>query len=306
MAYRFQPESTLEANVRRILGEQLDKARYQLTENFDYHPAEAIHDTRKRLKKSRSVLRLVRKALPKEDYHQEKNTLRDMGRLLGPARDGEAHRETLNHLKDYYTAILDEEAFSTLQDGLLTLHQAQLQQIIDHPEPLITVINTLKESHLRLKRLSLTKTGWQAVGKNLKRLYRQGQERLHNAYDQGNDACFHEWRKRVKDLMYDLRLLNGLWPLVMQGMETETHQLAKYLGDDHDIAELRQFLLSHQQDEPLRKSQLKLLLPLMQHRQGQLRQQARGLGNRLYAETPDAFIDRLKGYWQIWFQGGET
>jgi hypothetical protein len=62
-------------------------------------------------------------------------------------------------------------------------------------------------------------------------------------------------------------------------------------------------LLKYQEDERLQDSHLKLLLPLMKHRQGQLRQQAQDLGNRLFAEDPDAFSERMGTYWQIWFEG---
>ncbi len=306
MAYRLQPQSAVEANVRRILGEQLDKAHYQLTENFSYEPADAIHDARKRLKKARSVLRLVRKALDKETYKTEKNALRDIGHLLAPARDGEAYRETLEDLTEHYASVLEEDAFAQLQEALLDLHLGRLRQLIDPDEPMATVINTLKESQLRLKRLELDQEGWDALQKGLKKIYRQGRDRMTTAYEEASDTSFHEWRKRVKDLWYDIRMLKSIWSPVMKVWESEAHQLSKHLGDDHDIAELHDFLVNHQHDEALHDSHLKLLLPLMQHRQGQLRKQARTLGQRLYAEPPAAFTERIAAYWQIWYSNGKT
>ena len=77
------------------------------------------------------------------------------------------------------------------------------------------------------------------------------------------------------------------------------------MGDDHDIAELRQFLLKHQNDNSLQDSHLQLLLPIMKHRQGQLRDKAKDLGQRLYAETADSFAERMGTYWQVWFAGKE-
>jgi hypothetical protein len=305
MAYRFQPESTVEANVRRILGEQLDKARYQLTENFSYEPADAVHDARKRLKKARSVLRLVRKGMGKDTYKREKNALRDIGRLLAPARDGEAYRETLADLTEHYASVLEDDAFAVLEAALVDHHLTRLRQLIDNEEPMATVLGTLKDSRLRLKQLQLDKSEWDALHKGLKKIYRQGCDRMATAYEEVSDKGFHEWRKRVKDLWYDTRLLKNTWPAVMKAWESEAHQLSKYLGDDHDIAELREFLLGHQNDEPLQDSHLKLLLPIMKHRQGQLRNKAKILGRRLYAETPESFTDRMETYWQIWFRGSE-
>jgi hypothetical protein len=305
MAYRFQPRSTVEANVRRILGEQLDKAQYQLTENFSYEPAAAIHDARKRLKKARSVLRLVRKAMDKDTYKYEKNTLRDTGRLLAPARDGEAYRETLADLTEHYASVLEDDAFAVLEEALMDHHLTLLRRLIDSDETMASVLNNLKDSRLRLKYLQLDKTRWDALHKGLRKIYRQGHERMQTAYEEVSDSAFHEWRKRVKDLWYDTRLLKSTWPPIMKAWETEAHQLSKYLGDDHDIAELRQFLLKHQNDNSLQDSHLKLLLPIMKHRQGQLRDKAKDLGQRLYAETADSFAERMATYWQVWFEGKE-
>jgi hypothetical protein len=305
MAYRFQNQGSVETNVRRILGEQLDKARYQLTEHFSDYPADAIHDARKRLKKARSVLRLMRKALDKDVYKHEKNTLRDAGRLLAPARDGEAYRGTLNNLIDYYSSVLEEDAFDTLREWLLELNHRRLRQLIDHDEPMNEVITTLKDSQQRLKQLSLDKSDWDALGKGLKKIYRQGRDRMETAYEEMSDAAFHQWRKRVKDLWYDSRLLKPIWPGMMNSMKSEAHLLSKYLGDDHDIAELRSFLLDQEEQGALQDAHLDLLLPLMKHRQGRLRQKARSLGQLLYAETPESFTERIETYWHIWCNDSE-
>lgn len=299
MAYRFNLTTSVETNVHHILDEQLDKALQQLTEDFKQKPADAIHDARKRFKKGRSLLRLVRKSMDKETYQQEKNCLRDIGRLLAPARDGEAYRETLDSLLENYASTLDLKAFSDLKEGLFDLQRIRLRQLIDRDEPMTSVISDLKDSRIRLQKLELTKTGWDAIRKNLKRIYRQGQERFETAYDEESDRAFHEWRKRVKDLWYDTRLLQSLWPSVMDAFESEAHQLSKYLGDDHDIAELRQQLLNSQNNlAVVHEKSIKVLLPLMAHRQSVLRQHARDLGLRLYSETPDAFIERLTSYWR--------
>lgn len=310
-SYRFKLESTVGENVRQILSEQLEKARIQLDETFIQQPAEAIHDARKRLKKSRSLLRLVRKSLGKGTYKQEKNCLRDIGRELAIARSGEAYQETLEQLLNQYDHMLDATAFADLQASLVAFHNRQLRAFIDEAEPLVSVVFALKDSRTRLQDLQLAETGWEALRKNLKRNYRQGRERFAGAYEAGSDRAFHEWRKRVKDLWYDLRLLKVIWPEVMTAFEAEVHQLSKYLGDDHDIAELRQFLQgadaqgkvssARESQEAavitVKDSQISMLLPLMAERQHALRQQAKVLGDRLYAEPPDAFIKRIEHYW---------
>jgi hypothetical protein len=71
------------------------------------------------------------------------------------------------------------------------------------------------------------------------------------------------------------------------------------LGDDHDLAILYETLV---EDPPENVSSrtLEALTGLIGHRQEQLRWQARGVGERLYAEKPKRFAQRMTSYWQTW------
>lgn len=306
MAYRFGANSTVEDNVHRVMNEQLDKAIHQLEDNFDQDPAEAIHDVRKRLKKSRSLLRLVRKSMPKEIYKREKNALRALGRSLSAVRDGEVYQETLNDLLDSYERTLDIEAFVDLRKRLAQLQSVRLQKLRDCDHLLASYLDDLRASKQRLNQLALERSGWDAIAQNLHRIYRQGQERFATAYAEGSDWAFHEWRKRVKDLWYSTRLLQALWPPVMDAFEAETHHLSTLLGNEHDIAELRSLLQDNTEDITVSEVIVKVLLPLMGHRQYKLRQEAKDLGHKLYSEDPDSFMQRLGSYWETWFTSTAT
>ena len=85
---------------------------------------------------------------------------------------------------------------------------------------------------------------------------------------------FHEWRKRVKYHWYHLRLLRELWPAPMKALAAEAKQLADLLGDDHDLAVLRETLV-HERDDLGDQEEIDALLALAQRRQDQLRAQAR-------------------------------
>ena len=163
------------------------------------------------------------------------------GDRFPPARDGAVYQKTLDNLLEAYEMTLEADAFSDLQTSLSNLYSVRLGKLIEHEEILHNLVNELKKSHTRLQQLALQETGWSAIAPNLHRIYRQGRERFYTAYDEGSDTAFHEWRKRVKDLWYDTRLLKRLWPPVMDAFEDEAHRLSSLLGDSHDIAELRHF-----------------------------------------------------------------
>ncbi|PSR16344.1 hypothetical protein C8255_18350 [filamentous cyanobacterium CCP3] len=301
MAYKFLADSTVEANIRRILGEQLDKAVQQLSEEFQQNPGEAVHNARRHLKKARTVLRLVHKSIDKDTYRREKDLLRDLGRSLSLARDSEVYQQTLTDLLDTYGLDLDTKALFKLQESLGNLHQLRLKALTESETSIAAIISDLKDSRTRLSQLTLKKTGWKAVSTNLTQLYGQGQARYHAAYDDGSDDAFHDWRKRVKDLSHTTCLLKPLWPTIMDAFESELHQLAQILGDGHDIAALRAFLLDPPAEVAIEDVHKQVLLPLMQHRQHRLHRQAKDLGQRLYCEDPAAFTHRIASYWQLWF-----
>jgi CHAD domain-containing protein len=301
MAYQFLADDTVEANIHRILSEQLGKAIEQLSDNFSESPEKAIHKARKHLKKGRSVLRLVRKSLDKKTYNRENACLRDVGRSLAPLRDGAVYPDTLKSLLETYGLAIESHGFADLQASLVDLYQRQLAELCDRNQLVTPVIGDLKDSKERLSQIALKQSGWKALSKGLKQIYRQGQERFKLAYAEGNDEAFHEWRKRVKDLWYDTCLLESLWPPVMDAFESEAHHLSELLGDDHDIAALRHFLLNPPAEVAVSSVHMQVLLPLMKHRQDKLQLQARGLGHKLYGEKPKAFIRRLAHYWQASF-----
>ena len=108
---------------------------------------------------------------------------------------------------------------------------------------------------------------------------------------------FHEWRKRVKDLGYQMRLLKPIWPKMQKDLADELERLADYLSDDHDLAILRQTVV---QRPPEDCTQLEDLVALIDQRRGELEVKAGRLGKRMYVDKPNAFVRRLEVYWRAW------
>jgi CHAD domain-containing protein len=119
------------------------------------------------------------------------------------------------------------------------------------------------------------------------------------AQETGKAEDFHEWRKRAKDLYYQVRMLCRIWPEQMDAIESELEQLGDFLGDAHDLV-----LLAGPEGakelpkEP--KEDAEALIALAQKRQKELQMQALALGAKLYAEKPGSFCKRLKTYWKRW------
>ena len=110
MAYRLDLDDSLPASLRRVAAEQLGAAADALVDPED--PVEAVHDVRKRLKKTRSLVRVARPIMRSGDFRRLNRALRDRGRALAGTRDADVMVETIDALRERFaghepTALFD-------------------------------------------------------------------------------------------------------------------------------------------------------------------------------------------------------
>jgi CHAD domain-containing protein len=106
----------------------------------------------------------------------------------------------------------------------------------------------------------------------------------------------HDWRKRVKDLWYELRILKPIEPKEMGRLADDTKRLAHLLGDDHDLAVLEEAAKSARLDS----KELKQLSKQIHIRRAGLQRESFQLGHRLYQESPSAFVRRIQDFGKAW------
>ncbi|MEQ8755713.1 MAG: CHAD domain-containing protein [Coleofasciculus sp. G1-WW12-02] len=299
MAYRLKAHESISQGVQRIAYEQIDKALAQLLGQTDDSQEEAVHDARKRLKQLRALVRLVRDEIGSQTYHQENNCFRDAGRLLSDVRDAQVAIETLDDLTEHFAKIISANGFKEVRQALEARSQSISERVLAEKNAQDDAIRMIKEARKRVKHWSIKSNDWSTIESSLQRVYKRGDKGLNCAVKQPSVETFHDWRKRVKYLWYHLRILKLVWPDFMDQMASETKELADYLGDDHDLAMLRQ-LLKHEPKLARDRTQLDALLGLIDRRRLQLQQSAQFLGRRIYAEKPGVFVERIGVYWQVW------
>jgi CHAD domain-containing protein len=139
----------------------------------------------------------------------------------------------------------------------------------------------------------------QALAIGLRRVFKKGRTTFAETCKQPSVETFHEWRKEVKHLLYQTRLLKPLWPMAMKGLADELKTLSQYLSEDHDLAILRA-KVTEQLEKSKVRTQIEALAALVDQRRNELQLCAKVLGARVYAEKPRAFVGRLETYWQAW------
>ena len=234
--------------IRRIARGQLDQAHDGLTGGPKRRLAASVHDTRKRFKRLRATVRLARGALGDEAYRRENVAFRDAGRRLAGVRDASVLIETLDALEEASGDGRPGEATTKLRAQLKDERKQALESLkADGALILGRRVNEIDSARTRTAAWTFDVDGFEAVKPGLRRIYRRGRKAMKHSQEEPTTANLHEWRKRVKDLWHAEQILRPASPKRMKELAKRTHGLADLLGDDHDLAELRRYVVSHQQ-----------------------------------------------------------
>jgi CHAD domain-containing protein len=172
-------------------------------------------------------------------------------------------------------------------------------QRAEKQKALAMAAKTIGAARRRVAQWPIKHDGFTTLRSGIKRAYQRGCRSLAQAVDQPSVEHFHEWRKQVKCLWYQVRFLQPIWPEMMEPFADELKALGESLSDDHDLALLREgvFAQAKRLDD---RTALEALVALIDQRRGELEVEANPLGARIYAEKPGAFVDRLQAYWHVW------
>jgi CHAD domain-containing protein len=296
MAYRLEDGESVREGLRRTAREQLTSAIDSLSEGIDHDPAKAIHDARKSLKKERSLLRLGRASFRQAERRRENAGFREAARRLSASRDAEVMIAALDELAERYAGQAPKRAFASIRRRLAQDRTAAKASAEDGAAAGRTLEN-LRAARFRVDDWTLRRDGWKAVEAGLLTSYRRGRRAAQQARSEPTAENLHTWRKRTKDHWYHLRLLRPLAPHIMRGQAEEAHELADLLGDDHDLAVLRDRL---ERIAGNLSAEVDAVNGVLDHRRAELQADAFHLGDRVYAEGPKSFMRRMRRYWKSW------
>jgi CHAD domain-containing protein len=296
-AYRLRADEHVADGIRRIARGRLANAHEQLDGASRRGLGEAVHETRKELKRLRAGLRLSRDALGEETYDRENTAYRMAGKRLSDARDAQVLIETLDDLAARSGDELAPGLADDLRDRLRAEHE-QAQTALREDDTLVArTLGELAGARTRTAAWTLSDDGFAALAPGLKRIYRRGRRGLRAAAKDPTDENLHEARKRAKDLWHATQLLRPAAPKKLKRLSRRAHRLANLLGDDHDLAVLRDHVRAHPQcfaDEAAQQA----LLAVLERRRAALQRRAVELGREVYAQRPKRFAAGVQRGWR--------
>jgi CHAD domain-containing protein len=233
MAYRIKRKERVGKAIRRILREQLRRA-IKCARDRDGAQDERVHDVRTRLKRSRAALELIGAHAGKvgKTARRTERRLRNRGRRLARPRDVVVQAHTFR--------ILGTRLSPELPAGLLE----RMQRVGEHmrrnlddkavDKELRRTAKALRKLRRRLRTLPVDR-GRRAIGKGITATYREARRALAAVQDDPTPERLHDWRKRVKVLSYELKIVGRAVPELATRYLDKVEQLGEILGQIHDL-----------------------------------------------------------------------
>lgn len=290
MGFRLKKHENLANGLQRVLSEEASRIAKDV-DAARKAPVKGIHEARKRCKRSRALLRLMRPERPGTS-RRGNAAFRDIAHGLATFRDGDAQLEAFDALVGRRKGGGMGELRILLAAGNASPPPEEFASCLNAAEKLATAARAALETEDAPK-----KHGYSLIKKGLCRTYRRGGEAMENAYREPSAESFHAWRKRVKDLYFQIQFLQKLHPRSLGPLASQIDLLGEILGQDHDLILIEQ-ALANLPSNAVPPETLRTCAGLIRSKRSALRRQARLLGRRIYRESPKDFTRRLKAYWR--------
>ena len=291
--FEIKKRETFEQGLHRLLEELNSETARLLVAGSRMHIS--IHEARKNIKKIRAALRLIRNEIGEEKYRGLNAFYSEAGQQVAMLRDDTSIIELLENFK---LAIKSPALKKVIQKSIrLTIKKRENEFAEFHKG----------KNDIRLNKSLLNKTGelnnlniegkpevfiLQSVGK----VHRSTIKRMNLAEQEGSKEAYHNWRKQVKYLMFQMMLLKNAWPQFFEAYIDELNKLQKLLGNLHDLDILNNMVVDGQLLQ-LGKTQKEPLLNYIYPRRANLKKQVHLIGRQVFAESSLTFAQRLLGIW---------
>lgn len=250
--------------------------------NVDKGAPAAVHDYRKALRRARAVLELVADALPKSERRAVRRALQEARRAVGGARDHAVAPDTLAQLP------LGDLERETANAVLATAMEAM--------PPVAEIKQLLAEGAARaaaqveaLEAALPENIEWSTVVRGVRSVY-EAARRARKAAKHSKRA-FHTWRRRSKELTYQLELLAGYAGPLVGELHHEIAGATDVQSPAVDLIMLRDFVRTYGQGvAPEAYEQLTGAFDAML---GDLMKAGRRAGRDAFDKRPRKFTRRL-------------
>lgn len=259
--------------------------------NTEKNKNELIHDSRKRVKNLRAILKLIQSELNENKFKLLNNKLKALNKKSAVSRRAFVLLNIIDKMLFESSNNVSVDLLKTLKDNML--------EIIESSQPKYNINQILSSYHdtfvkidEHLSELKFERKDFSAIRNGLALMYDEGKKFYKISARQQEVIILHELRKSAKDLYYVLEIFQKCWQPVIKPYNNQIKILTDYIGDLHDLhefmLELNNPLLKNYKSA---KDNLKLIID------NQISSQKRQiliLAEKIYAEKTNCFINRIE------------
>lgn len=198
-------------------------------------PATAVHQHRKALRRARAVIRLARPLLSRRSMHRLDVSLKEAHRSQSNARDAGVLEHALS--------IAGEPAEQTGElGGALEAHRRRELDDQRIAAALAASVEAIRDIPARFAQALPEEVELDDLLRGLRRSYRRARAELARVETVADPFHIHNWRKRNKDVTYQLELLAPVLGARAAKRRERHADLSQQLGEVTDLFVLRRFI----------------------------------------------------------------
>jgi CHAD domain-containing protein len=293
VAFQLRPEESVPDGLRRLATKELSSISKHL--NGATHPRDdTIHEARKSVKKVRAILEVV------DSDHgrglgKSSKRLQAISRRLSALRDADAMLEILYKLRSHDGHALSARSFARVSRRL-SAHKRSVRKAVGRKSVWRDLDQSVRRVRRDVKQWEPAHRQFGVLAAGIRLSHRRGRKAMARARKRQRADDFHEWRKQMKALWYELRLVEGASPRIRQDV-IALHRAESWLGDEHNMVVLCDEL---SKDASLcdGRADLDRIRLAADHFQCELREKALARAKRVYAKKPREYANVIARAWK--------
>lgn len=284
---------------------QLDLAIATLRQAQDSDLEQTVHETRKAIKRIRTLERLRKDTIGRKRRRRRRKLLRQATGELAGARDAQVLLNTLEGLMRRDPKRLPSSPGVSRLHVMLDAEQRSAERALVQTgalERALAPLEAMRREVVAEQPRAGGKREARAARSALTSIYAEGRSAMRTARSRGGIAEMHEWRKRAKDLRYAAEATfeshgrsTRKHTALKRGRRTarQADELGEALGEEHDLALLKQRIKRERAIFEGDRRGRRRLMRALRRRRRKLRKRAFTAGASLYEMKPKRFAARL-------------
>lgn len=198
----------------------------------------ATHMARKTLKSYRAFVKLLKSCPGVSNYKEANYLLRDLGKEFSDMRD--------SHVREMLMTELNRSLQSTLLKELIKKNNIEKEVkenvLLSDPNHFEELSRTINESSVLNELLDQSEIQKSCIDDGIRAAFQKSASAYSECSNLQSEDAFHEWRKRLKDLLNQLKLFRSEEHLLSDERFTHIDELCEEMGMLNDMSMLKEWV----------------------------------------------------------------